>query len=38
MIYVKCNEDGSFKSSVDKFFDGEDLKNWAENQGLNLEI
>jgi aspartyl-tRNA synthetase len=33
MIYVKCNEDGSFKSSVDKFFDGEDLKNWAEKTG-----
>jgi len=29
MIYVKCNEDGSYKSSVDKFYDQEDLKNWA---------
>jgi aspartyl-tRNA synthetase len=27
---VKCEEDGSFKSSVDKFYDQEDLKKWAE--------
>lgn len=33
MIYVKCNEDGSFKSSVDKFFNAEDLANWAEKTG-----
>ncbi|HLV63991.1 aspartate--tRNA ligase [Galbibacter sp.] len=30
MVYVKYNEDGSFKSSVDKFYDPEDLKKWAE--------
>ena len=30
LIYVKCNEDGSYKSSVDKFFDQESLKAWAE--------
>ena len=30
MVYVKCNEDGSFKSSVDKFYDQEDLEKWAE--------
>jgi aspartyl-tRNA synthetase len=30
MVYVKCEEDGSFKSSVDKFFDQNDLKKWAE--------
>ena len=30
MIYVKCNEDGSYKSSVDKFYDQEDLAKWAE--------
>ncbi|MCF6169681.1 MAG: aspartate--tRNA ligase [Bacteroidales bacterium] len=30
LVYVKCNEDGSYKSSVDKFFDQEALKNWAE--------
>jgi len=29
LVYVKCNEDGSFKSSVDKFYSQEDLKNWA---------
>ncbi|EAR02574.1 aspartate--tRNA ligase [Maribacter sp. HTCC2170] len=29
MVYVKCNEDGSFKSSVDKFYDQDDLGNWA---------
>ena len=29
MIYVKCNEDGSYKSSVDKFFGQEDLEAWA---------
>jgi len=33
MVYVKCNEDGSFKSSVDKFYDQEDLKKWAETTG-----
>jgi aspartyl-tRNA synthetase len=37
MIYVKClsaeqagNGDGSFKSSVDKFFDQQALKEWAD--------
>lgn len=30
MVYVKYNEDGSFKSSVDKFFDAEALKTWAD--------
>lgn len=30
MVYVKYNEDGSFKSSVDKFYDQDDLKAWAE--------
>ncbi len=29
MVYVRCNEDGSYKSSVDKFYDQEDLTNWA---------
>ncbi|MFM2316639.1 MAG: hypothetical protein RLZZ155_971 [Bacteroidota bacterium] len=29
LIYVRCNEDGSFKSSVDKFFDGEALAAWG---------
>ncbi len=30
MVYVKCNADGSYKSSVDKFFNQEDLAAWAE--------
>ncbi|WP_348798034.1 aspartate--tRNA ligase [Flavobacterium adhaerens] len=29
MVYVKCNEDGTFKSSVDKFYNHDDLTNWA---------
>ncbi len=29
LIYVKCNEDGTYKSSVDKFFGQEDLDQWA---------
>ncbi len=29
LVYVKYNEDGTFKSSVDKFFSQEDLKTWA---------
>lgn len=30
LVYVKYNNDGSFKSSVDKFFEQKDLKDWAE--------
>lgn len=30
LVYVKYNEDGSLKSSVDKFFNEDDLKAWAE--------
>ncbi|PLX21368.1 MAG: aspartate--tRNA ligase, partial [Marinilabiliales bacterium] len=30
LVYVKYNEDGTFKSSVDKFFTQEDLKKWAD--------
>lgn len=33
MVYVQCKEDGSFKSSVDKFYTEEDLKQWAERTG-----
>lgn len=29
MVYVKCNDDGTYKSSVDKFYDQEDLSQWA---------
>jgi aspartyl-tRNA synthetase len=30
LVYVKCNEDGSYKSSVDKFYSQDDLKSWSE--------
>jgi len=30
LVYVKCNADGTYKSSVDKFFDQEALKAWAD--------
>ncbi|MFK5981700.1 MAG: aspartate--tRNA ligase [Flavobacteriaceae bacterium] len=33
MVYVRCNEDGTFKSSVDKFYDQDDLAKWAETTG-----
>ncbi len=33
MVYVKCNEDGTYKSSVDKFYDHNDLSNWAKTTG-----
>ncbi|HQE33510.1 MAG TPA: aspartate--tRNA ligase [Flavobacterium alvei] len=33
MVYVKCNEDGTFKSSVDKFYDQDDLTNWSKATG-----
>jgi len=30
LVYVRYNEDGTLKSSVDKFYTEEDLKKWAE--------
>ena len=33
IVYVKCNEDGTYKSSVDKFYDQDDLGNWAKITG-----
>ena len=30
LVYVKYNVDGTFKSSVDKFFSQEDLQTWAD--------
>lgn len=33
MVYARCNDDGTFKSSVDKFYDQEDLAKWAEKTG-----
>jgi aspartyl-tRNA synthetase len=29
LVYVQCKQDGTFKSSVDKFYSAEDLKQWA---------
>ena len=36
LIWVKCNEDGSYKSSVDKFFNSSDLESWAIRTGANI--
>ena len=33
MVYVKCNDDGTYKSSVDKFYNQEDLAAWANATG-----
>lgn len=33
MVYCRYNEDGSFKSSVDKFYNQNDLEKWAEVTG-----
>lgn len=33
MVYVRCNDDGTFRSSVDKFYDQEDLAKWAKITG-----
>jgi len=33
MVYCKYEADGSLKSSVDKFYDQDDLKKWAEATG-----
>jgi aspartyl-tRNA synthetase len=30
LMYVKCNADGSFKSSADKFFGEEQIRPWAD--------
>ncbi|MCH9660941.1 MAG: aspartate--tRNA ligase [Bacteroidetes bacterium] len=35
MVYSRCNDDGSFKSSVDKFYNQDDLAKWAEATGAN---
>ena len=35
LVWVKCNEDGSYKSSVDKFYTQEDLAQWAKASGAN---
>ena len=33
MVYCRCNDDGTYKSSVDKFYDQDDLKKWADITG-----
>jgi aspartyl-tRNA synthetase len=33
LVYCKVNEDGTFKSSVDKFFDAEKQAEWAAHSG-----
>ncbi|MFM1931841.1 MAG: hypothetical protein RL226_1144 [Bacteroidota bacterium] len=33
LVYCRVNADGTFKSSVDKFYSEEDLKRWAEATG-----
>lgn len=33
MVYCRVNDDGSYKSSVDKFYDQEDLAAWAQATG-----
>jgi aspartyl-tRNA synthetase len=30
LVYVFCNADGTYKSSVDKFYSPDDLKQWAD--------
>jgi len=35
LVYVKYNEDGSFKSSVDKFYSQDDLQAWADKMQAN---
>ncbi|MCF8433680.1 MAG: aspartate--tRNA ligase [Crocinitomicaceae bacterium] len=30
LVYLRCNADGTFKSSVDKFYSPEDLAAWAQ--------
>ena len=36
LIWVKCNDDGSYKSSVDKFFNSSDLESWAKRTCANI--
>jgi len=35
LVYVKCNDDGSYKSSVDKFYSPEKLSEWAQALSAN---
>jgi aspartyl-tRNA synthetase len=38
LVYVKCNNDGTYKSSVDKFYSQADLKRWADRIIRNYEL
>lgn len=35
LVFVKWNEDGTFKSTVDKFYDEDQLKHWADRMNAN---
>ncbi len=37
LVYVKVNKDGTFKSSVDKFFDENALRGWKEAMGASKD-
>ncbi|MDB4173903.1 aspartate--tRNA ligase [Bacteroidia bacterium] len=37
LIYCRVNADGTYKSSVDKFFDQDKLKSWAEKCGSQAD-
>jgi aspartyl-tRNA synthetase len=34
LVYMRYNSDGTFKSSVDKFYDSAELEKWAHNTGM----
>lgn len=34
LVYMRYNSDGTFKSSVDKFYDTEELEKWASQTGM----
>jgi aspartyl-tRNA synthetase len=33
LAYVRCNEDGTYKSSIDKFYGEDTLRTWADHTG-----
>tara|TARA_Y100000768_G_C23928097_1_gene658607 strand:- start:364 stop:1395 length:1032 start_codon:yes stop_codon:yes gene_type:complete len=35
IVYLRCNDDGTLKSSVDKFFDISDLESWKQHTESN---
>ena len=35
LVYVRCNDDGTYKSSVDKFYSQDDLAQWAKAANAN---